>query len=386
MDKSFSNRASRRRRTRRHRRVVIGAAAAAAALVAAAGISVGHGVTSSGAASPATLPQASAPRDVGGAAFGFVGRAAWPGDGGSYGGYAEGYPGDSSGAYAGGFGGYGGWFAGGYPGWSAGGYPGSGSGSESGGLGGSGGSGGYAGEGSGGDTGGAQTGSAATAAESKGVVLIGTEIDGGEAEAAGTGMVLTSGGEILTNNHVVSGATAIEVEVASTGAVYDAHVIGTDVGDDVAVLQVQGAPPLATATFGSSADAQVGDDVTGVGNAEGGGQLVTATGQVTGLDQSITTQAEQLEASESLSGLIEDDAAIEPGDSGGPLYDSAGDIVGMDTAASDGGAANSYAIPISHALAVAHAIVSDAGAGAGQSGGAGAAAGTAFSAAAVARV
>lgn len=354
-------------------------------LVAAAGIPLVRGAAAAGSAAAATMPGSAASGTVGGLAAG-IHRAGWPGDAtssGGYGnGYAGGYPGGAFGGYgtgtSDGYGGFGGWYlGGGYPGGAAGGYAGgaggyaggSGSGSAGGYPGGS--AGGYGDGASGGNSsGGASagaaqgTGGAPTTAESSGVVLIGTEIDGGGAEAAGTGMVLTSGGEILTNNHVIAGATAIEVEVVSTGAVYAAHVVGADATDDVAVLQVQGAPSLTTAKFGSSSDVQVGEAVTGVGNAEGGGQLVAAPGQVTGLDQSITTQAEQLEASESLSGLIETDDAIEPGDSGGPLYDGSGAIVGMDTAASDGGVADSYAIPISQALRIAHTLAAGGTAGA----------------------
>jgi S1-C subfamily serine protease len=197
---------------------------------------------------------------------------------------------------------------------------------------------------------------AATAAESRGVVLIDTQLGYQSAEAAGTGIVLTSTGEILTNNHVIEGSTSITVEVAATGKSYRATVVGDDPTDDIAVLQLQGAKGLTTATVAGSHKVSTGDPVTGVGNAEGGGTLVAAAGEVTGLDKSITTEAEDSAASESLHGLIETDAAIEPGDSGGPLYDAADEIVGIDTAASSGGAADGYAIPIATALDIAKTI------------------------------
>jgi S1-C subfamily serine protease len=203
---------------------------------------------------------------------------------------------------------------------------------------------------------------AATAAESRGVVLIDTQLGYQSAEAAGTGIVLTSTGEILTNNHVIEGSTSITVEVAATGKSYSAAVVGDDPTDDIAVLQLQGAKGLATATVAASHKVSTGDAVTGVGNAEGGGTLVAAAGEVTGLDKSITTEAEDSAASESLHGLIETDAAIEPGDSGGPLYDAADEIVGIDTAASSGGASDGYAIPIATALDIAKTIeAGDAG-------------------------
>jgi S1-C subfamily serine protease len=197
---------------------------------------------------------------------------------------------------------------------------------------------------------------AATAAESQGIVLIDTQLGYQNAEAAGTGIVLSTNGEVLTNNHVIEGSTSITVEVPSTGKSYTATVVGDDPTDDVAVLKLQGATGLATANVDASHRVAAGDAVTGVGNAEGGGVLLAAAGHVTGLDQSITTQADGSAASESLHGLIETDAAIEPGDSGGPLYDSSDEVVGIDTAASSGGSPDGYAIPVATALDIAKRI------------------------------
>jgi len=200
----------------------------------------------------------------------------------------------------------------------------------------------------------------ATEAESVGVVDITTVIDYGTAEAAGTGIVLTSNGEILTNNHVVDGATTITVTVVSTGRSYSASVVGTDAGDDVAVLQLSGASGLTTATLDDDTVA-VGDAVTAVGNAGGtGGTLTAATGTVVALDQSITASDETGSDREQLTGMIEVDAAIEAGDSGGPLYDSEGEVIGVDTAASSGQSAATvgFAIPIGKAVAIADRIES----------------------------
>ncbi|MDL9981076.1 S1C family serine protease [Microbacterium sp. ASV49] len=197
----------------------------------------------------------------------------------------------------------------------------------------------------------------ATDAQQKGVVIIDTVLAYDQAQAAGTGIVLSSSGEILTNNHVVAGATSIEVTIPSTGATYTASVVGTDATDDVAVLKLQGASGLDTAKLDSGGGVSTGDAVTAVGNAGGTGTLVQASGTVTGTGASITTQAEGSAPSESLSGLIETNADIQPGDSGGPLYDSAGEIVGIDTAASTNSATpDGYAIPISTALSIAHQI------------------------------
>ena len=197
----------------------------------------------------------------------------------------------------------------------------------------------------------------ASAAQQVGIVEIDTVLQYQNARAAGTGMLLTSGGEILTNNHVVDGATSIRVTISSTGATYTATVVGTDPADDVAVLQLSHVSGLKTAKL-SSAEATVGESVTGVGNAGGTGTLSAATGTVTALDQSITASDESGRASEQLTGLIEVDAAIQAGDSGGPLYGDGDAIIGMDTAASSGGPADGYAIPIASARTIAGQIES----------------------------
>jgi S1-C subfamily serine protease len=146
------------------------------------------------------------------------------------------------------------------------------------------------------------------------------------------------------------------VTVAATGHSYSATVVGTDPTDDVAVLQLRDAAGLQTARL-SSAEPTVGEAVTGVGNAGGTGTLTAAPGSVTALDQAITASDETGSGTEQLSGLIQTDAAIQAGDSGGPLFDTAtGEVIGMDTAASGGGAAQGYAIPIATAEAIARQI------------------------------
>jgi S1-C subfamily serine protease len=198
----------------------------------------------------------------------------------------------------------------------------------------------------------------ATTAQQVGVVDITSELTYDQAESAGTGLILTSDGEILTNNHVVEGATTISVTVVSTGTAYTATVVGTDATDDIAVLQLGNASGLSTAHLDTSADTAVGDAVTGVGNAGGtGGTPSASPGSVTALDQTITTQAEQTAASETLTGLIQTDADIQAGDSGGPLFNSADEVIGIDTAAQEGGSApEGFAIPIESALTIAGEI------------------------------
>jgi S1-C subfamily serine protease len=153
--------------------------------------------------------------------------------------------------------------------------------------------------------------------------------------AMGTGIVLTSNGEILTNNHVINGATSVSVTDIGNGKTYKATVVGYDESQDVAVLQLTGASGLTVANIGNSNTVAVGNAVVALGNAGGtGGTPSAAAGSVTALDQSITASDASSGTSEQLSGLIETNAGIEPGDSGGPMVNAYGQIVGMDTAAS----------------------------------------------------
>jgi len=187
-----------------------------------------------------------------------------------------------------------------------------------------------------------------------GVVVINTNLRLEDTWAAGTGMVLTSSGRILTNNHVIAGATTIRVAVPNTTRRYAARVVGYDIADDVAVLQLQRATNLGTVTLGSSASLTVGTSVTAVGNSGGLGRLIAARGKVVRLRRSITV-VNDIGERHWLAGVIETSASLQPGDSGGPLLDSAGRVVGMDTAAAFGGSA--YAIPIATAARVTSQIV-----------------------------
>jgi S1-C subfamily serine protease len=188
-----------------------------------------------------------------------------------------------------------------------------------------------------------------------GVVVINTNLRLEDTAAAGTGMVLTSSGRILTNNHVIAGATTIRVVVPNTTRRYAARVVGYDIADDVAVLQLRGAKNLRTVTIGSSATLRVGASVTAVGNSGGIGRLMSVHGRVIRLRKSVTVQNDSGERHR-LTGLIETSAALRPGDSGGPLLDSAGRVVGIDTAASPFGH-RAYAIPIATATRVTKQIV-----------------------------
>jgi S1-C subfamily serine protease len=191
----------------------------------------------------------------------------------------------------------------------------------------------------------------ATATESAGVVLIDTVLPYEQAKGAGTGMVLTASGQVLTNYHVVEGAGTINVTVASTGERYQAKVVGSDETDDIALLQLKGANGLKMVSLDDE-QAAVDDVVTAVGNAGGTGSLSAATGKITSLAASVTTASEGPIASQTLRKMIETDADVVAGDSGGPLYDAQGEVVGIDTAASTGSEIDGYAIPIARAMTI----------------------------------
>ncbi|WP_328328703.1 trypsin-like peptidase domain-containing protein [Kribbella sp. NBC_00382] len=182
------------------------------------------------------------------------------------------------------------------------------------------------------------TPSAVAAKVTPGLVDINTVLGYQGARAAGTGIVLTSDGEILTNHHVIAGATEISVVDKGNGKTYTATVVGYDTAHDIAVLKLKDASGLETAKIGDSSKVKVGDQVVGIGNAGGkGGTPSYAAGAVTALDQAITATDESGTNPENLAGLIQTNANIQPGDSGGPLANSAGEVIGVDTA---GGTSN----------------------------------------------
>jgi len=132
-----------------------------------------------------------------------------------------------------------------------------------------------------------------------GIVDVTSTLGFQNATAKGTGIVLTSNGEILTNNHVINGATSVSVTDIGNGKTYKASVVGYDESHDIAVLQLSGASGLTTATTGDSSTVNVGDSVVALGNAGGaGGTPAVAAGSVTALNQSITASDESSGRSE----------------------------------------------------------------------------------------
>ena len=194
-----------------------------------------------------------------------------------------------------------------------------------------------------------------------GLVIINTTLQYNSEQAAATGMVINPDGLVLTNNHVIEDSTSITAQTAN-GHRYRAKVLGYDVTGDIALIQLEGASGLTTVPLGDSASVKTGDSVVAMGNAEGQDAIVPVTGQVTALNQTITAgdQGGSI-TQETLHNMIATNADVVSGDSGGPLANSAGQVIGMDTAGNDGGFAvqqssAGYAIPIANAIAVAQQI------------------------------
>jgi S1-C subfamily serine protease len=194
------------------------------------------------------------------------------------------------------------------------------------------------------------------------IVDINTTLGLQNARAAGTGIVLTAAGIVLTNNHVIQGATDISAVDVGNGRTYKGTVVGYDTQEDIAVVQLAGASGLPTASVGDSSTVKVGDPILALGNAGGvGGTPAAVTGSVTSTDRSITA-TDEAGGSEDLIGLIEVAADIEPGDSGGPLVNAQGKVIGVDTAASSGfqmqaSGGRGFAIPINQAMSIANKII-----------------------------
>jgi S1-C subfamily serine protease len=235
--------------------------------------------------------------------------------------------------------------------------------------------------GEGSNQGGLGSGGTSSGTGSLNATALGTKVDPGivditstltydNATAEGTGMVISSSGLVLTNNHVIDEATGVSATLVTSGKRYTAKVIGYDDTDDVALLQLVGASGLKTVTL-DSGKAKVGEAVLGLGNAGGAGGLPsTAQGTIQALNQSIEASDSGAQTTEKLHGLIETNAPIEEGDSGGPLVNGSGAVVGMDTAANtsssgeggdsgEGGEATTvtgFAIPINTAMSIANKI------------------------------
>jgi S1-C subfamily serine protease len=176
--------------------------------------------------------------------------------------------------------------------------------------------------------------------------------------AEGTGFVIdAAAGLVLTNNHVIDGATSVTVTLVAAGRSYPARIVGYDLAADVALLQLQGASGLKAVTIGDSSRVKAGTPVLAIGNEAGqGGSPTVAPGVISGLNRTIVASDQSSGLTETLHGMMQTNADIRPGDSGGPLADAAGRVIGIDTAAGGGAVYFGYAIPIDQALPVARQI------------------------------
>jgi S1-C subfamily serine protease len=183
----------------------------------------------------------------------------------------------------------------------------------------------------------------------------------------GTGMVLTSDGLVLTNNHVIKGSTRVTVQPVSGGRKYQAQVVGTDNSHDVALLRLTGASGLKTVQVGDSNQVRLGDPVVALGNAGGNdGPPTVTSGTITSLRRSITASDAGSGTSERLTGMFQTNAPIAEGDSGGALANASGQVIAMNTAANSqniggNGTSEGFAIPINRALSIAHLIAQGKG-------------------------
>ena len=209
-------------------------------------------------------------------------------------------------------------------------------------------------------SGGGTASAAAVARIDAATVDINSDTAGLDGQVAGTGMIITSSGEVLTNNHVIDNTVNITAQIDGVGTVYRVTVIGYDATDDVALVQLVGAKNLPTVPLGNSDLINVGDSLTVIGNALGkGGTPAVVTGVVSQLDQQITASDESGDT-ENLTGMLQVQADIQPGDSGGPEINAAGQVVGITTAGSQSnvpsgqerGTTTGFAIPINKAMQI----------------------------------
>ncbi|HYA52650.1 MAG TPA: trypsin-like peptidase domain-containing protein, partial [Streptosporangiaceae bacterium] len=183
----------------------------------------------------------------------------------------------------------------------------------------------------------------------------------------GTGMVLSQSGLVLTNNHVIDGSTGLTATVVGTGRKYTAQIVGTDAKDDIALLKLVGVSGLKTVQVGDSSKVTVGAPVVALGNAGGaGGSPAVTSGSITALNRTITASDAGSGTSETLHNMLQTDAQIAEGDSGGPLANAAGQVIGMNTAANTRsfgppGSNEGFAIRINHALAIANQMAAGHG-------------------------
>ena len=180
------------------------------------------------------------------------------------------------------------------------------------------------------------------AVETKTNTIFGAMVQSG----AGTGMIVSSDGYVMTNKHVVGNAKSVTVTLEN-GTVYDnVEVIGSDPLNDVAFVKIKDVKDLPVVTLGDSGTVKVGQQVVAIGNALGQYQNTVTTGILSGIGRPITASDNNGSGQENLVDLLQTDAAINSGNSGGPLVNSAGQVIGINTAIAVDANNIGFAIPI----------------------------------------
>ncbi|OYX38412.1 hypothetical protein B7Z00_02125 [Candidatus Saccharibacteria bacterium 32-50-10] len=167
-----------------------------------------------------------------------------------------------------------------------------------------------------------------------------------QGEAAGTGIIVSKDGYVLTNKHVVSGADKVEVILSNGTSYTNVTVVGSDPLNDIAFLKINGVNNLSPAELGDSATTRVGQEVVAIGNSLGQYQTTVTSGIISGKGRPITAGSEGTGETESLTDLLQTDAAINPGNSGGPLLNRSGQVIGVNTAVAANAQGIGFAIPI----------------------------------------
>ena len=180
-------------------------------------------------------------------------------------------------------------------------------------------------------------------------------------EAAGSGIIVSNDGYIMTNKHVVADATSIDV-VLSDGTTYDkVSLVGTDPMNDIAYLKIEGANNLTAATLGESSTVRVGQGVIAIGNSLGQYQNTVTDGIISGKGRPVTAGSGNGGSTESLTDLLQTDAAINPGNSGGPLLNHSGQVIGINTAVAANAEGIGFAIPINAAKGTLKSVLAGKG-------------------------
>ncbi len=178
-------------------------------------------------------------------------------------------------------------------------------------------------------------------------------------QSAGTGIIISENGYILTNKHVVDGANTISVVLSDGTSYEDVELVGSDPANDIAFLKIKDGKNLKPAAIGDSSQVEVGEKVIAIGNALGQYQTSVTSGIISGLGRPLVAGSEATGDQQQLSNLLQTDAAINPGNSGGPLVNYNGEVIGINTAIDQDAQGIGFAIPINDAKGLIGSVTKD---------------------------